>query len=86
MKKTILAVCCATLMGLGTAAAQTSTAPAQGTMKQDNTTMSKGSSMSKGHMSKGKMAKSKTAKHKTVGMSKSSKMKSNSMKKDNMSK
>ena len=31
MKKSILAVCCATLMGLGTAVAQTSTAPAQDT-------------------------------------------------------
>ena len=66
MKKTILAACCATLMGLGTAVAQTSTAPAQDTT-------SKSSSMSKDGMSRGKMAKSKTTKHKTVGMSKSSK-------------
>jgi hypothetical protein len=85
MKKFVFAVCCATLMGLGTASAQTSGPPAQNNMKQ-NDTMSNGSSMSGDQMSKGKMAKSKTSKHKTVGMSKSSKMKSDNMSKDNMSK
>jgi hypothetical protein len=79
MKKIVFAVCCATLMGLGTAMAQTSAAPAQDTT-------SKSTSMSKEGMSKGKMAKSKATKHKTVGMSKSSKAKSDSMTKGNMPK
>jgi pentapeptide MXKDX repeat protein len=85
MKKIVFAVCCATLMGIGTAAAQTTGPASQDSMKQ-NDTMSKGSSTSQNEMSKGKMAKSKTSKHKTVGMSKNSKMKSDSMQKNEMSK
>ncbi len=69
MTKTILAVCCATLMGIGTAAAQTYGAPAQDTTPHSSST-------SPHAMSKGKTAKGKTSKHKTVGMSKGSKTKS----------
>jgi hypothetical protein len=79
MRKTILIACCATLMGIGTAAAQTYGAPAQ-----DATSNS--TSMSQHGTSKGKMAKSKTSKHKTVGMSKGSKTTSDSMKQNNMPK
>lgn len=79
MRKTILIACCATLMGIGTASAQTYGAPAQDTT-------SNSSSMAPHGTSKGKMAKGKTSKHKTVGMSKGSKTKSDSMKQNNMSK
>jgi hypothetical protein len=78
MRKTILAVCCATLMGIGTAAAQTYGAPAQGTTSSSPST-------SQHVMPKGKTAKGKTTKHKTVGMSKGSKTK-NDMKPEDTAK
>ncbi|WP_319798169.1 hypothetical protein [Nitrobacter sp.] len=73
MRKTILAVCCATLMGIGTAAAQTYGAPAQDTTTHSSPT------------SPHAMSKGKTSKHKTVGMSKGSKTKSD-MKPDDTAK